>query len=84
MKDDEIERIADAIKAALIGQYGLSAEEHARQHNWISAQIKHDEARAAFWDKMREHVARWGMISLLSAGGYALWLGVKSIVRAAL
>ena len=84
MSDDEIARIAESIKNALIGMYGLSADEHARQHQWISSQIKRDENRSKFWQSMNEHVSVWGTISVLSAGGYALWLGIKAIIRASM
>lgn len=74
--------MAQAVATALIGRYGLSAEEHAKQHAWISTQIVRDEARSKFWQAMTEHVSSWGTISVLTGIGYATYLGVKAIIRA--
>lgn len=83
MTDHEIEQLSVAIAKALQAARSVSDSEHYDHHIWISGKITRDKESREFWHKMTEHATKWGMISLLSFGFYALWLGLKAIVKAA-
>ena len=52
--------------------------------HYLEAVTLREKKSAEFWERMREHAAKWGMISLISGAFYAMWLGGKAIVRAAM
>ena len=54
---------------------------HSAHHEWIEAQIAKDTARAAFWDRLREHLAKWGAVSLITLLFYLAWQGVRHYVK---
>lgn len=83
MTENEIEHLAIAIAQALQQARSVSDSEHYDHHVWISSQIEREKASKAFWEKMSEHAAKWGMISVLSFAFYALWIGLRAIVKAA-
>lgn len=49
---------------------GGDAAGHRRVHE---ADIARCEARAAFWEKMRFELTRWGLFGFLAWAGYYLW-----------
>lgn len=81
MKPDEIEDLAIAVAKALQRERSISDAEHSDHHKWISGRIRLDEEQKKFWEDMRTHASKWGMISILSASFYALWLGIRQIFR---
>lgn len=81
VKEADVEHLAVAIARALQQARSVSDSEHYDHHVWISNQIERDRERKVFWQKMNEHAAKWGMISVLSFGFYALWLGIRHILR---
>ena len=52
-------------------------EDHADHHRWITAQISLEEKKAEFWRGMSAHVAKWGVVSVLTIIGYLVWDGLK-------
>ena len=60
----------------------VSDSEHYDHHRWITAKIERENAWKGFWEDMQKHVAKWGMISVLTFMFYALWLGTKQAVKA--
>lgn len=80
-EDDEVERLAIAIAKALQQARSVSDSEHFDHHSWISKKIKREEAMLKFWEQMREHAAKWGMVSVLSGIFYAIWLGVQQLAK---
>lgn len=54
---------------------------HEAHHRWIEEQIQRDKWKTLFWQKMALHVAKWGSVSLLSAIGYAAYLGAQEWLR---
>lgn len=77
ISDDDIERLAVAIGKALQQARSVSDSEHYDHHKWITGKMKAEERRAEFWEKMLEHVTKLGMWSVITALGYACWLGIK-------
>lgn len=75
--DDDIEKLAVAIGKALQAARSVSDSEHYDHHRWITGKMKAEQARAAFWEKMLEHAAKMGVWSVITAVGYAAWLGFK-------
>lgn len=73
----EADLIATAMVRALQQARSVSDSEHFDHHRWISEKIKTEQWRAQFWKQMVEHVAKWGVISVISALVYAFWLGFK-------
>ena len=70
----------DAITERLSFHQTVDAQRHAADHDWIHSMREMTTARKLFWDKMFEHAAKWGIISVLSALLYAIWLGIKTQV----
>lgn len=81
MKESEVEMLAVAIAKALQQARSVSDSEHFDHHVWITERIKRDKASREFWEKMRDHVAKWGIISVLSFLFYALWLGMQQWIQ---
>lgn len=77
MKEHDVETLAIAIAKALQQARSVSDSEHYDHHVWITERINRERAWREFWEKMRDHVAKWGAVSVLSAIGYALWLGAQ-------
>lgn len=84
MTEADAQKLAIAVAKALQQARSVSDSEHYDHHRWISAKIASENARRDFWRTMQAHVAKWGAISILSAGFYALWLGIRQVLRAAL
>lgn len=55
----------------------IEDELHEAHHRWIEAQIQKEKWRSKFWEKMAVHAAKWGVVSVLSALGYAVYLGLR-------
>ncbi len=68
----------DALTERLSFHYAVEVQQHASDHDWIRSQRQAAQARKVFWDKMFEHAVKWGILSLLSATFYAIWLGFKT------
>lgn len=84
MKEHDVEALAIAIAKALQQARSVSDSEHYDHHVWITERINRERAWREFWEKMLEHAAKWGMISLLSGIFYALYLGARTIAKASL
>ena len=79
-EDGDVERLAIAIAKALQQARSVSDSEHFDHHAWITKRIAREEERIKFWTQMREHAAKWGIISVLSGLFYAMWLGIVQMV----
>ena len=67
---DETKEIADAMAKVLKAFPGDDPDGHRRHHEAV---IKEAEAKAAFWEKMKYELVRWGLIAFLGWAAYALW-----------
>lgn len=81
MTEEEAEHLSVAIARALQQARSVSDSEHYDHHAWITERIKREKAWREFWERMRDHVAKWGAVSLISSLGYALWLGIEQILK---
>ena len=79
--EHEIEKLAVAIAKALQQARSVSDSEHYDHHVWISGKIERDKEARLFWEKMKEHAAKWGMLSVLSSLFYAAWLGMMQMMH---
>lgn len=83
LRPEELEHLATAIAKALQQARSVSDSEHYDHHRWIVQQIEKDRERAAFWRAMQTHVAKAGAWSVLTALGYAVYVGFKQILARA-
>ncbi len=81
--DDDVERLSIAIARALQQARSVSDSEHYDHHVWITEQIARERAARKFWEALRDHVIKWGAISIVSTTGYAFYLGFKALLKAA-
>lgn len=81
VKEEDLERFAVILARTLQQARSVSDSQHYDHHRWITAKIERENAWRKFWDDMRAHLVRWGMVGALSGLFYALWLGVKAWVR---
>ena len=78
-----MERFAKIMANAFQQARSVSDSEHYDHHRWISERIKKEQERRKFYEALNDHVAKWGAISIISGVFYAIWLGVKQLLRAA-
>lgn len=81
MTEEELERVAERLSLsfarALQQARSVSDSEHYDHHIWVSQRIQHEKSMTRFWEDMRDHLAKWGMVGAVSCIGYALWLWLK-------
>lgn len=86
MRETELEifteKMATKFAQKLQQARSVSDSEHHDHHTWITEKIKHERAMKDFWQQMSAHVAKWGAITLITGMGYAMWLGVRAILKA--
>lgn len=68
-----------ALTAAM--QAGLSPEEHADHHATFRTWIERENRKAEFRDKVKAQVGGWGVVTALTAVGYAAWEGFLRILK---
>ena len=83
ISEEDADMLALKLAQALQQSRSVSDSEHYDHHRWITAKIERENAWRNFWEDMRRHVAKWGAVSVISAVGYALFLGVKAAIKAA-
>ena len=72
----------DALCKRLVEFSGLSPEEHMEHHAAFSEYIASQRRKAEFYEKVKEQVGGWMVISILASVGYAAWHGfVWAIAR---
>lgn len=69
----------DALTAAMHG--GMSPDEHADHHQTFQRWIERENRKAEFREKIKAQVGGWGVITALTAIGYAAWEGVLKIAK---
>lgn len=79
--EERAELFARKLAETLQQARSVSDSEHYDHHRWITMQIRKEEARAKFWEEMIKHVARWGILAVVSSTFLALWLGAKIILK---
>ncbi len=82
MTDADAEKIGIAVARALQGARSVSDSEHYDHHRWITERIKQAEASRQFWEEMRRHVVKWGLIGALTGLGTALVVAFRAWVKA--
>jgi len=75
------ERLSHAMVSALQQARSVSDSEHYDHHLWVTKRIKREEEKTKFWKAMLEHTVKWGVVSVLTAVFYAVWLYVKMEIR---
>ena len=53
---------------------------HDKHHEFIDVLIAEKRARIARMEKVKTHVIGWSVITGISGAGYAVWVGLKSIL----
>lgn len=81
MRVEDIESLAIAIGKALQQARSVSDSEHFDHHQWITAKIKREEVRRLFYERLTTHLINWGMVGVLSGTLYALYLGVRILLK---
>jgi hypothetical protein len=82
MEKEDIEALAVAIAKILDDKHGemycpLNPQRRREDHEWILKRRRHEEAKTAMYNALSLHLAKWGMVGVLSAVFYALWLAFK-------
>ena len=57
---------------------GEDVDGHRRAHE---AWIRKEQAKAAFWEKIRDEAAKWGVLGVLGFIVGAIWLAIKNEVH---
>lgn len=83
MTAEEAEMVAQKFAEKLQQARSVSDSEHYDHHVWIKIRIEAEKAKLVFWEDLRRHVFKWGAISVISSGGYALYLGLRQLLKTA-
>ena len=81
LTDTEAERIAMIFSRVLQQARSVSDSEHYDHHRWITAKIEAEQEKRKFWQEMRRHVTKWGLIGALTGLASALYLAAEAWVR---
>jgi hypothetical protein len=74
------EELREVVRAAM--EEALSAHTtHADHHEWIARMIEHDKIKRERLEKIKTQVFGWGILTILSAVGYAVWEGTKVLLK---
>ena len=82
--DEEIKRIEQRWKSDVDLKLDRMIAFLEKYEPYLESATRREKKRAEFWERMGEHAAKWGMISLLTGAFYALYLGAKTMVRASM
>lgn len=83
MDADEIRRIEARWKSDVDLKLDRMIAFLVKYEPYLESAVAREKKRAEFWERMAEHAAKWGMVSILTGVFYAIWLGSKAIIRAA-
>ena len=66
-REEFVQELADAIR----DRFGLafSEEEHVEHHTFVRQWIEREKRRTEFWDKIKERVGGWAIVSILGSIG---------------
>lgn len=81
MTEADAEKFAVIFARVMQQARSVSDSEHYDHHRWITAQIQAEQERKKFWQDMRAHVTRWGMIGALTGLASACYFAVEAWVR---
>ena len=84
MDAEEIRRIDTRWKSDVDVKLDRLVRFVEKYDSYLYAATNRERKSAEFWDRMKEHAAKWGMISIISGAFYAMYLGAKTIVRSVL
>lgn len=72
-EEEQEERFAQTVIRVMDKRRDMSEPEHKEHHEWIKAKKIKEEKMAEFWEAMKMHVLKWGILGSVSWIGYALW-----------
>ncbi len=75
------EDIRDAVNEAMQQHMAIDAGIHAKHHTLLERLIEQQERRMRFYDRVKQQVAGWGVITVLGAIGYMTYEYVVGLVR---
>lgn len=75
LTDEDIAALTEAMHG------GMTPEEHADHHQTFKTWIERENRKAEFREKVKAQVGGWSIITGLTAMGYAVWEGAKSIIK---
>ena len=78
---DDAELLAQKFAEKLQQARSVSDSVHYDHHVWITERIEREKAKRLLIEELTRHVAKWGMVSVLSFVFYAVWLAAKDAVH---
>ncbi len=75
------EDVRDAVNEAIQQHMAIDAEIHAKHHNLLERLIEQQDRRMRFYDRVKQQVAGWGVITMLGAIGYMTYEYFVGVVR---
>lgn len=79
--EKDLEDIAEAVANGLEQRRRISVDIHDDHHQFVATLIKEREERRQLWIEMRIHLAKWGMVGVLTGVVTALWYWLKHNVH---
>lgn len=81
LEEGDVERLSIAIAKALQQSRSVSDSEHYDHHRWIVARMEKEKAALEFWEEMKRHAAKFGMLSIITGLFYALVLAFREWIH---
>jgi len=73
MNTQDKEDFRDLVHEIFDKRRSIDDTTHAEDHAYIAICRKNVQKRKEFWEAMRVHLAKWGMLGVASWVFYALW-----------
>ena len=77
MTNDELKKVLHEVLDERARSY---AERHDKHHEFIDILIAEKRAKVMRMEKVKTHVIGWSVVTAISGAGYAIWIGLKSIL----
>lgn len=81
MNQQEIEAFVIGVVNELESRRDISRSDHREDHAWVRSKRLKEENMAKFWEAMRLHVIKWGVLGSITWVGYAVWYYFKHMVN---
>ncbi|MCR4307669.1 MAG: hypothetical protein NUV80_03840 [Candidatus Berkelbacteria bacterium] len=77
MTEDELKK---ALHDVLDERARTYEERHDKHHEFIDILIAEKRAKVMRMEKIKTHIIGWSVITGISGAGYAIWVGVKTLL----
>lgn len=78
MDQAEMEKILHKVLDSRARSY---EEKHQKHHEFLDVMIEEKRLRIARMEKVKTHVIGWSVVTGIGGAGYAIWTGLKTLLK---